>query len=56
MGHLDPAAPGSGPPFPGADEVVRKLPAVGKLGYGTCFGNDGNLHGDVQQTFLNVLQ
>ncbi len=56
MGHLDPAVAGSGPPFPRAEDVVRKLPAVGRSGYSSCFGNDGNLHGDVQQTFLNVLQ
>ena len=56
MGHVDPAVAGSGPPFPKAEDVVRKLPAVGTGGYDTCFANDGDLHGQVKQTFESVLQ
>jgi hypothetical protein len=34
-----------------AEDIVRVLPAVGSRGYRSCFGNDGDLFGDVQAQF-----
>ncbi|MGI9449756.1 MAG: cytochrome-c peroxidase [Geminicoccaceae bacterium] len=56
LGHVEPTAPGSGPPFPRAEDIVKVLPSVGARGYATCFGNDGDLHGAVNSTFLSNIQ
>ena len=58
-GHLDQAgAPATDPPFDRAEDDVKVLPAVGSRGYNSslCFGNDGNLFGDVRANFDTLLQ